>query len=142
MIERIAMFEQTNWEKLAAEANYRPSQLAALCTVSLRTLQRHFSGRYGMTLGEWLREVRVNEAYTRLKAGESIKEVAYDLGFKQPSHFSRVFKRVHGVSPSEISNRSNSCLGALLATAPQAFASQAAALAAHSPHPGHSQRAA
>jgi AraC-like DNA-binding protein len=120
MIERIAMFEE-NWEKLAAEANYRPSQLAALCTVSLRTLQRHFSSRYGMTLGEWLREVRVNQAYTRLKAGETIKEVAYDLGFKQPSHFSRVFKQVHGVSPSEIAPRGSSRLDALLSTPPQAF---------------------
>lgn len=114
------MFEQ-NWEKLAAEANYRPSHLAALCTVSLRTLQRHFSGRYGMTLGEWLRDVRINQAYTRLKAGETIKCVAYDLGFKQPSHFSRVFKQVHGVSPSEIAQRGNARLNTLLATPPQTY---------------------
>lgn len=114
------MFNQ-NWEQLAAQANYRPSQLASLCTVSLRTLQRHFSGRYGMTLGEWLRDVRINQAYTRLKAGETIKVVAYDLGFKQPSHFSRVFKQVHGVSPSEIAQRGNARLDALLTTPPQAF---------------------
>lgn len=112
------MFDQ-NWEQLAAQANYRPCQLASLCTVSLRTLQRHFSGRYNMTLGEWLRDVRINQAYTRLKAGETIKVVAYDLGFKQPSHFSRVFKQVHGVSPSEIAPRGNARLNTLLATAPQ-----------------------
>lgn len=111
------MFEQ-NWEKLAAEANYRPRKLASLCTVSLRTLQRHFSGRYGVTLSEWLRDVRANQAYQRIKAGETIKEVCYELGFKQPSHFSRVFKQVHGVPPSSITQRGSSRLHALLATEP------------------------
>mgnify|MGYP001269886524 CR=1 FL=1 len=101
------MFEQ-NWESLAAEANYRPRELASLCTVSLRTLQRHFSGRYGMTLGEWLRDLRINQAYERIKSGEQIKYVAYDLGFKQPSHFSRVFKKVHGVTPSTVAGKNHS----------------------------------
>jgi AraC-like DNA-binding protein len=108
------MFEQ-NWEKLAAEANYRPRELAALCTVSLRTLQRHFSMNYQVTLGEWLRQLRVNRAYQRIQAGESIKYVSYELGFKQPSHFSRVFKQVHGVTPSSISTRGTARLNALLA---------------------------
>jgi AraC-like DNA-binding protein len=107
------MFEQ-NWNNLAAAANYRPRQLASLCAVSLRTLQRHFSGRYGMTLTAWLRGIRLNQAYERIKAGEAIKAVSYELGFKQPSHFSRVFKQVHGVAPSEISGNRNRRLDALL----------------------------
>src|SRR5687767_13326473 len=111
------MFEQ-NWEQLAAEANYRPGKLANLCMVSLRTLQRHFSGRYGMTLGEWLRDLRISHAYSRIKAGEAIKAVSYDLGFKQPSHFSRVFKRVHGVAPSAIATRGNSRFQTLLSIDP------------------------
>jgi AraC-like DNA-binding protein len=110
------MFEQT-WEKLAAEANYRPNELASLCNVSLRTLQRHFS-RNKMTLSEWLRDARANEAYQRIKAGETIKAVSYDLGFKQPSHFSRVFKQVHGVAPSSLTLRGNSRLNALLGAKP------------------------
>jgi AraC-like DNA-binding protein len=109
------MFEQ-NWENLAAEANYRPRELATLCSVSLRTLQRHFSERYHMTLSAWLREVRLNTAYERVKSGEAIKAVSYDLGFKQPSHFSRVFKQVHGVAPSSIAASRNPRLTALLAT--------------------------
>jgi AraC-like DNA-binding protein len=111
------MFEQ-NWESLAAAAHYRPRELATLCTVSLRTLQRHFSGRYGTTLTAWLRAVRLNQAYERIKAGEAIKMVSYELGFKQPSHFSRVFKQVHGVAPSEIAGNGNRRLEALLAVEP------------------------
>ena len=109
------MFEQ-KWETLAAEAQYRPQALASRCNVSLRTLQRHFSSRYQRTLTEWMRELRANEAYQRIKAGDSIKVVSYDLGFKQPSHFSRVFKQVHGVPPSLIAMGASSRLHALLET--------------------------
>jgi AraC-like DNA-binding protein len=91
-------FEKT-WETLAVRAHYRPGELAGLCGISLRTLQRHFSSHYGCTLGAWLKNLRMQQAYSRVARGESIKCVAYDLGFKQLSHFSRVFKEAHGIAP-------------------------------------------
>lgn len=94
-----------NWEVLAAESNYCPRELARLCHVSLRTLQRRFATNYNMTISDWMRQIRLAKAYARVVSGESIKAVAYDLGFKQLSHFSRVFKEVHGVAPSFISPR-------------------------------------
>jgi AraC-like DNA-binding protein len=94
-----------NWEVLAADSNYCPSELARLCHVSLRTLQRRFAQNYGMTISDWMRNIRLAKAYARVVSGEPIKAVAYDLGFKQLSHFSRVFKEVHGVAPSFISPR-------------------------------------
>lgn len=95
----------TNWEALAGQANYCPRELARLCHVSLRTLQRRFAQNYGMTISDWMRHVRLAKAYARVVAGEPIKAVAYDLAFKQLSHFSRVFKEVHGVAPSLVSPR-------------------------------------
>jgi AraC-like DNA-binding protein len=94
-----------NWEVLAAESNYCPRELARLCHVSLRTLQRRFATHYNMTISDWMRQIRLAKAYARVVSGEPIKAVAYDLGFKQLSHFSRVFKEVHGVAPSFISPR-------------------------------------
>jgi AraC-like DNA-binding protein len=88
------------WEELAAEAGYRPGKLAELCGVSLRTLQRHFAANYNCTLSAWLKKIRLRTAYSRIHEGEAVKVVAYDLGFKQLSHFSRVFKQAHGVPPS------------------------------------------
>jgi AraC-like DNA-binding protein len=40
------------------------------------------------------------EAYRQLSAGDTVKSAAYELGFKQASHFSREFKAFHGVPPS------------------------------------------
>jgi len=95
------------WEGLAAQANYRPGALAKLCKVSLRTLQRHFAKHYGLTLGGWMRDIRLSAAYRRISGGEQIKAVAFDLGFKQLSHFSRVFKQVHGVPPRMVRKPKN-----------------------------------
>jgi AraC-like DNA-binding protein len=35
---------------------------------------------------------------------KSLAEIAYELGFKHPQHFSRMFKKSTGVSPNEYRN--------------------------------------
>jgi AraC-like DNA-binding protein len=98
MSSRLEYVQQ--WESLAENAGYRPSDLAALCQISLRTLERHFQKNYGVTVSLWLRELRLGKAYQGLLSGKSVKEVAYEQGYKQVSHFSREFKNHFGVSPS------------------------------------------
>jgi AraC-like DNA-binding protein len=88
-----------NWQELAVTARFKPLAVANLCGLSVRTVQRHFRKHYRMTLGEWLRSYRLQLAYERLRAGESIKCVAIDLGYKQLSHFSRDFKNHFGCAP-------------------------------------------
>lgn len=92
----------TDWEALAKDSYYSSQQLAALCDVSLRHLQRHFKNHYALQLGAWLSELRLAHAYQLLLEGRRVKEVAFSLGFKQLSHFSREFKRYHGITPSTL----------------------------------------
>jgi transcriptional regulator GlxA family with amidase domain len=90
------------WEALASEAQFRASELAKILGISLRTLQRYFRAKYNCTVSDWLRELRLATARARLPNCESVKEVAFDLGYKQPSHFTRDFKQRFGVPPREL----------------------------------------
>jgi AraC-like DNA-binding protein len=102
MSSRLEYIQQ--WESLAEKAGYRPSELAGLCQISLRTLERHFQKNYGVTVSQWLRELRLGKAYQNLLLGKAVKEVAFDQGYKQVSHFSREFKNHFGVNPSFLLN--------------------------------------
>jgi AraC-like DNA-binding protein len=93
-----------SWENIALQAEFRPARMGSLCGVSLRTLQRHFTKNYGMTISVWLRSVRLAKAREKILAGDQIKAVAIDLGFKQLSHFSRAFKEHFGMAPSFLSH--------------------------------------
>ncbi|MDY6346930.1 MAG: helix-turn-helix domain-containing protein, partial [Bacteroidales bacterium] len=42
----------------------------------------------------------IHRANELLRAGSNVSNVAYDLGFQSPSHFSRLYKQVCGIPPS------------------------------------------
>ena len=57
----------------------------------------------GMTVTEMIQGLRLKKAYEYLASGKYIvSETAYMVGFKNLSHFSRLFKSHFGQSPSEI----------------------------------------
>jgi AraC-like DNA-binding protein len=89
------------WEAIAREARYDAGAFARHCQLSPRQLQRKFREKLNRTPQEWLDEQRIEEAKQLLQSGESVKKIAYDLGFKQASHFCRQFKSRNGVTPSE-----------------------------------------
>jgi len=75
--------------------------LAARLGVSRRHLDSVFS-RSGRTLGQHLWERRLSLAADQLRGPgqRSVTEVAHAVGFKDSSHFTRAFRRRHGVTPS------------------------------------------
>ena len=87
---------------MAEEAGYNAKQLAKRCGVSLRQLERFFPKATGKTPQQWLNYLRQQKAFELLTSGQSVKEVSIRLSYKQSSHFSREFKRFHGVPPSEL----------------------------------------
>lgn len=78
-----------------------PSSLASSLYVSLRTLERGLSVALDCTPGELIATVRMREARRLLLEGCRVSTVADRLGFANPFHFSRRFKRFYGVAPSE-----------------------------------------
>jgi len=73
--------------------------VAALMGVSERTLARRLSA-CGLTYGTLIDEVRFAEAKNLLqKPGTRIEDVAISVGFDDQSNFTRMFRRVGGLSP-------------------------------------------
>ena len=83
-------------EDLAAPPS--PTALARRLGVSPRTLRRHLEHE-GLTLRGTLDTVRREKADELLAAGTPVKEVAFALGFSEPSAFSRAYKRWTGLPP-------------------------------------------
>ena len=91
---------ERSWHALAQRCGYRRGALAKLLLVSERTLDRYFKKRVSMGAATWLRELQLRDAYQRILAGSPLKEVAFDVGFKQASHFTRSFRARFGFCPS------------------------------------------
>lgn len=75
--------------------------IAAALGVSRRHLYRSFQGS-GTTVGEALQRRRIATAVERLTTSPAtLSEIARESGFASGDQFSRTFKRVQGVAPSE-----------------------------------------
>ncbi|WET03988.1 AraC family transcriptional regulator [Flavobacterium sp. YJ01] len=68
---------------------------------SLSSFKRDFSAIYKTAPAKWIREKRLNHAQNLLTVTElPITDVCYESGFESPAHFSRLYKKYFGVSPS------------------------------------------
>jgi len=73
--------------------------------VSPRSVQRHFTRITGLSPRHVRQISRAREAVSRLRTGESIAEVAYELGYADQSHLTRDVKRLTGYTPGESRRR-------------------------------------
>ena len=64
-------------------------------------IRRWFKKHYGMTFQSYLRLLRINSAFGRIKHGEKVVESAYELGYESLSGFTESFKKSTGFSPSK-----------------------------------------
>ena len=74
--------------------------LAKLAHMSPSLLKKTFSRYAGVGVMEYIRTRKINHAIPRLRAGESVKTIAVELGFTDAGYFSTVFRRVTGHSPT------------------------------------------
>jgi AraC-like DNA-binding protein len=88
-----------DWERVAKEAGFRPAEMALLCSISERQLQRIFQKRFHCTPRRWLRELQCRLAKELLAQGYSTKAAAAELHFATDAHFCREFKKAFGASP-------------------------------------------
>jgi AraC-like DNA-binding protein len=99
-MERLLLL-RGRWEELAQAVNYDANKLAELCSISTRQLRRHFHQKFQRSPQNWLNDYRMKAAERMLLAGDPVKKVALELGFKHSSHFCRKFKCQKNMTPHE-----------------------------------------
>ena len=83
-------------EKLSLES------VASHFFIDKHYLARLFKEQYGVTLVTYLQQVRITHAKRMLRfTDKSIEEIGLECGIGELNYFSRVFKKLEGVSPSE-----------------------------------------
>jgi AraC family transcriptional regulator len=79
------------------------AELAQIGEVHPTHLARHFRRHYRLTIGEYLRQRRVDAAIDLLSQKNlSLTEIALESGFSSHAHLCTVFKRLTGMTPSEL----------------------------------------
>ncbi|MBZ5611208.1 MAG: helix-turn-helix transcriptional regulator [Acidobacteriia bacterium] len=74
----------------------------ALCHkagASVRTIQRIFRREVGLSFESWRRQFRLMKAIELLVSGAAVKQVAFQIGYRQPSAFVEMFRRTLGTTP-------------------------------------------
>ncbi len=80
----------------------RSPSLGTLCEevgASVRTIERAFQRDVGMSFESWRCQVRLMRAIELLVGGCPVKEVAFEVGYRQPSAFGEMFRRTLGTTP-------------------------------------------
>ena len=77
------------------------AELARLCGLSVRQLTRGFRISRDRSIGDHIASSRVEQAKQLLAGDQSVKAIAYSLGFASPSSFAYAFRRATGLTPKE-----------------------------------------
>lgn len=64
-------------------------------------LRRWFLKHHGMTFHAYMRALRLNRAFSRIKQDEKVIDTAFDSGFDSLSGFTEAFRKTTGFSPSK-----------------------------------------
>lgn len=80
--------------------------LAKTCGLNRTYLCRVFSEETGMTVGQYVTAIKMEEAKRLMDiTPKAISEIADYLGYSSQSHFQRVFKKTLGMTPGEYRRR-------------------------------------
>lgn len=73
--------------------------LARTAGVTRFQVIRDFKRVAGMTPGQYLRDCRIRNASALMRTGKPLAEIAFETGFADQSHLTRLFKSMRGLSP-------------------------------------------
>lgn len=97
--------KKTSPAQFFVEAQYHnkicEEQVAKLCGMNASAFSRSFKNEHEMTFRDYLINFRISKARELLQNPDvSVTDIAYAVGFQDPSYFSRTFRRIVDMSPS------------------------------------------
>ncbi len=89
-------------ERNLQDAEFKVEHFGIEMNMSRMQLHRKLKALTNYSPGEYIRFIRLNKAAVMLKENAgNIAEIAYDVGFNNPSYFSECFKKQFGKLPSD-----------------------------------------
>lgn len=99
-VKKAVEFIETNFSRQISI-----SEIAEYVGINRKYLSKLFSQILEMPPQNFLIQYRMNRACELMKMTDlSIKEISYSVGYNDPLLFSRVFKKLHGISPNYYRN--------------------------------------
>jgi AraC-like DNA-binding protein len=87
-------------------------QLASIAGLSRYQLDRRMQRVFGLTTGQWLLKLRIDQAQHELRTtNATIASIALDVGYSDQSAFTRQFNRTTGMSPKDYRNTTQQLAG-------------------------------
>ncbi len=83
------------------DENLSVEELAAALNMSRTSLHRKIKTLTNMTTGEIIKVYRLNKAISLLHENYNISEIAYKTGFGSPSYFTKCFKEIYSLTPTQ-----------------------------------------
>ena len=78
------------------------AQLARKTGLNEKKLKTGFKARFGYSVRQFIQRARLTAAHDMLSEGKcSVTEVAFAVGYSNPSYFAELYRREYGVNPSE-----------------------------------------
>ena len=85
-------------------------EVASHFHMSERQIQRHVYKVHKVSFTSRLNEIRIEKASKfLLNTNDSIARIAEEVGFQTPSHFFKIFKKIHKISPLQFRKRAGEC---------------------------------
>lgn len=98
------------FEMHSTNPSFNMSKTCEELLLSRASLYRKIQKHYNSTFTELLMEHRVECAKKCLDLGMLISDVAYNVGYSDPSYFVKIFRRKIGVTPAQYRSKIKSSL--------------------------------
>lgn len=97
------ILEVESYIRMNLKSNLTISELASIAGLNTSKLKRGFKIVFSMTIFKYITDLRMKRARDLIiKHQYNITQASYEVGYKNPQHFTIAFKKIYGYLPSRL----------------------------------------